>query len=124
MIRTDEANTLVKIQGPDYEVVCDHEAATVRFHGRLRLRGVTEYAPIVYLLNELAEQKTASITLDVRELQFLNSSGLDMLLKFIIRVRKLKASQVTLFLAERYPWQQKSLKNLQRLMPSMTLEIE
>lgn len=124
MIRADDPNALVNVQGPDYEVVCDPTTATVTFHGRLRLRGVTEYAPIVYLLNELAEQKTASMTLDFRELQFLNSSGLDMLLKFIIRVRKLKVSQVTVFLTERYPWQQKSLKNLQRLMPSMTLEIE
>ncbi len=123
MTVTEKLDTLVEFSGEDYHVVADMTAATVTFQGRLRLRGVREYAPLVHLLNNLAEQKPSLITLDFRELSFLNSSGLDMLLKFIIRVRKLKTINVTVLLTQQHPWQTKSLKNLQRLMPNLKSEI-
>lgn len=83
-----------------------------------------EYAPIVDLLNEVTESSPNMITLDLRKLEFLNSSGINIISKFVIKVRQLKNIQITIQGSKQIPWQGKSLKNLQRLMPSMHLELE
>ena len=63
------------------------------------------------------------ITLQLKNLQFLNSSGINTLSKFVIRVRNEKQSEVLVQGTEKFPWQSKSLRNLQRLMPELRLEI-
>ena len=70
-----------------------------------------------------ADAMPATLILDVRELQFLNSSGINTLSKFILRVRNHKVSQVVVKGSARFPWQEKSLVNLQRLLPALKLEI-
>ena len=49
---------------------------------------MAEYAPIFDLLNNACALKPAQpLTLDLRQLEFLNSSGIAMLSKFVIGVR-------------------------------------
>jgi hypothetical protein len=71
------------------------------------------------------------ITLDLRKLEFLNSSGINVLSKFIIKVRQHRERQakenqpetnMVVYGSQTIPWQSKSIKNLQRLMPSLELE--
>ncbi len=83
-----------------------------------------EYAPIVDLLNEVTDSSPNMITLDLRKLEFLNSSGINIISRFAIEVRQLKNIQITIQGSKQIPWQGKSLKNLQRLMPSLHLELE
>jgi hypothetical protein len=65
--------------------------------------------------------KPAAIVLDLRELDFLNSSGITMFSRFVIEARD-RADVALQFLAsEAIPWQARSLKNLQRLMPSLRI---
>jgi len=42
----------------------------------------------------------------------------------VIKVRQQKNIQIAVKGSNRIPWQGKSLKNLQRLMPSLQLELE
>ena len=114
----------MEIRGETYEVTYDSPTTTITCQGSFRLRGAEEYQPIAALLNDVADEKPPTITLDVRRLEFLNSSGINMISKFVIRVRQHKASQLVVQGTSRYPWQSKSLRNLQRLMPDLTLEIE
>jgi hypothetical protein len=100
----------------------DEAASTVRCSGSFRLHG-DEYKPVLDLLGHAADAKPATLTLDVRELQFLNSSGINTLSKFILQVRKHNVSQVVVQGSARFPWQEKSLKNLQRLLPALRLDI-
>ncbi|PPS46100.1 STAS domain-containing protein [Chroococcidiopsis sp. TS-821] len=113
----------MKIEGKNYSVRYDESTATVLFQGSLRLSGTEEYAPIEQLLNHLIERELPSIALDLRKLEFLNSSGISMLSKFAINVRKKKNIQMRVIGSQEIPWQSKSLKNLQRLMPSLKLDI-
>ena len=105
----------MQIRGPDYEVMYDLDSATLTFSGVLRLNRV-EYAPIVRLLGGVAGLKPALITVDLQELKFLNSSGVSVVSKFVIQVRKLKVSRVLVLGNKKISWQRKSLKNLQKLM--------
>ncbi len=112
------------IQGDDYEIQYVPDTNEVIFQGSLRLSGAEEYQPIVDLLEDLIAAQPNHILLDLRALDFLNSSGINVLSKFVINVRKRNTIDVTVKGAKAVPWQSKSLKNLQRLMPSLKLEIE
>jgi hypothetical protein len=114
----------MEIEGETYCVRYDIETTTVSCKGSLRLSDMEEYQPIVNLLNEVAQKQPSLITLDLRLLEFLNSSGINVLSKFVIRVRQQKTSAMKILGSQKIPWQLKSLKNLQRLMPALQLEIE
>ncbi|MEM7726162.1 MAG: hypothetical protein AAF208_07280 [Cyanobacteria bacterium P01_A01_bin.45] len=114
----------MEVKGENYNVWYDNDSNYVNFSGTLRLTGMKDYTPILDLLNNIAEKQSGKITLNLQQLEFLNSSGISMLSKFIIGMRKKKSSEMTILASYNIPWQGKSLKNLQRLMPSLKLEIE
>jgi hypothetical protein len=108
----------------DYQVRYDAATATVLCQGSFRLRGTEEYAPILQVLTAAVDAQPATLTLDLRTLQFLNSSGINTLAKFVLHARQYSTTQVVLKGSHQFPWQEKSLKNFQRLLPRLQLEIE
>jgi hypothetical protein len=110
----------VDISTEDYEVFYNAEKAVVFFRGCLRLDGLEEYEPVMTLMMA-AIGRSPKLCLDFCELEFLNSSGISMLSMFVVKVRQRGDAHLILRGSERMLWQTKSLKNLQRLMPSMEL---
>lgn len=113
-----------EIKGTDFTVQYDPDSTTVDFAGLLSLGGAKEYAPITDLLNKIVDEQPAEMTLDLRKLEFLNSSGISMLSKFVLGLRKKKGTQLVIIGSDAMPWQGKSLKNLQKFLPSLKLNIE
>lgn len=109
-----------QLTGEGYEIEYVAAAEQVVFKGALRLGGLPEYAPIVELLNTALLAHT-TLTLDLSQLEFLNSSGIATLSKFVITVRNRGDRTLRVIGAANIPWQGKSLKNLQRLMPTLEL---
>jgi anti-anti-sigma factor len=114
----------MEIRNADYSVVYDEATATVTCTGSFRLNGTDEYAPIVQVLNTALDKQPETITLNLQDLQFLNSSGINVLSKFVISVRQKGKTQMIVKGSKRIPWQSKSLINLQRLMPTLKLELD
>lgn len=112
----------MNIQDENYKICFDPETQVVEFYGSLRLNGMAEYSPIFDLLNHASTQSGQTLTLDLRNLDFLNSSGIAMLSKFVIGVRNGEL-KLNVLGSSAVPWQGKSLTNLKRLMPNLTLEI-
>ncbi len=112
-----------KIEGQDYLVELNQEQVLVKFSGELSLGGAEEYNPIKELLEEVAENEPENMTIDLRKLSFLNSSGISMLSKFVISLRKKKRVQLVILGSGQISWQKKSLKNLQKFLPGLKLEI-
>ncbi|MDM8557591.1 hypothetical protein [Candidatus Parabeggiatoa sp. HSG14] len=112
----------MEIKTEDYHVSYDTETTTIYCRGSLRLSGMEEYTPIVQLFTQVVDMEPALISFNLTELQFLNSSGINVLSKFIIKVRQKKKVQMVVQGSQKIPWQGKSLKNLQRLMPNLQLE--
>jgi hypothetical protein len=110
------------IEGENYKADYDPDRASVEISGVLRLGGLGEYAPIVLMLNE-ALGAHRDVTLDLKRLEFLNSSGIGMLLKFVIEARKQDVG-LKIRGSNSVPWQGKSLISLQRLMPALDLVFE
>ena len=108
----------------DYQVRYDAATATVSCQGSFRLRGTEEYAPILQVLTAAAAAQPATLRLDLRTLQFLHSSGINTLAKFVLHARQYHTMQVVMKGSHHFPWQEKSLKNFQRLLPALQLEIE
>ena len=113
----------MEIKAETYRIHYNTTAETLLFEGSLRLNGMEEYSSINELLKNVVEQEPVKIVLNLKELNFLNSSGISILSKFVINVRKKKNIHLVVIGAQKNPWQSKSLKNLQRLMPSLILEL-
>lgn len=111
----------MEIKTDNYHVWFDGDASTIFCSGYLRLDGTEEYKPIMdLLLAAITEQP--QITVNLRELEFLNSSGISMLSMFVIKVRQNGGINLIFQGSSKILWQTKSLKNLQRLMPSIGLD--
>ena len=111
------------IEDENYKVSHQSKDDLVVFTGTLRLGGMAEYAPIVECLQQ-AISETDSLTLSLKDLDFLNSSGIAMLSKFVISARNKEGFKLSIIGSSETPWQGKSLNNLQRLMPSLLLTLE
>lgn len=114
----------MEIKEEKYSVCYDAENAGVYCKGMLELRGKEGYQRIADLLEQAVRSESPLITLDIRELEFLNSSGITTLGGFIIRLRKKGSSRLKIMGAQKYSWQIRSLKGLRRLMPGMELMFE
>ena len=114
---------MTEIKGEKYSITSDEATSTVTFTGSLRLGGPSEYKPIADLLSSVADSNPETITLDLKELEFLNSSGISTLSKFVIGLRKKRTIQAIIIGSNSIPWQGKSLQNLQKLMPGLKLEL-
>jgi hypothetical protein len=111
----------VEIKTDEYSVGYEDATATACLKGFLRLPGMAEYEPIMNLLLD-AIANSPTLTIDLQELEFLNSSGISMLSMFVVKARNAGNIQLTMKGSHKVLWQTKSLRNLQRLMPSLQLE--
>lgn len=111
----------MEIKKEAYSVVYSPDEAVVSCSGRFRLRGVEEYAPIFDILMSAAEKRHSVLTLDLRALEFLNSSGISTLSKFALKLRGSDDTKLVIQANSAFPWQKKSLMNFQRLLPEMEL---
>ena len=115
---------MTAIKGDDFNISYESQTTTLRFQGSLRLGGAQSYQPVMELLDVVQAEKPDLITLDLKGLEFLNSSGISMISKFVINVCKQNISKMLVKGSSTIPWQSKSLKNLKRLMPSLQLVLE
>jgi anti-anti-sigma factor len=116
-----------KIQTSDFTVYFEESEQTVLLMGSLRLNAAPEYEPISQLmtqsLEKLANSAKPTMVLDVRDLKFLNSSGINLLYQFVLKVRKHGGIGLKVLGSSSNAWQTKSLGNMTKFMPTLQLDI-
>ena len=140
---------MLEIAGSDYRISYDPLAHCVTFRGVLRLYGThgyvslnefhrshsptapqkssnskVGYSSIMKLLEDVIEQAPDSIMLDLRELQFLNSSGINVLSRFVIMIRNDDSIDLTILGNRKLSWQTNVLNNLKALMPDLRMQFD
>lgn len=99
------------------------EGSIIHYEGTLRLSGTDAYQPILDMMQSVLAEKPQTVVLDLTQLEFLNSSGINLLAKFTIELRKLPEIGMKVLGSTRIPWQSKSLPNLQKLHKGVELII-
>ena len=118
--------TIETVKGDEYSVEYNDGTQSVNFVGTIRLQTTEEYEPITKLLHNahnMADPAQA-VTLDFRQLRFLNSSGINIISRFVIAARKENRVNLTVLGNQDIYWQQKSLTNLQRLWSKVQIKIQ
>jgi len=110
----------MEIKEEKYHVCYEPDNSKVICAGSLMLNGTDAYEPILQLLKAAAEEQS-DLTLDLQGLKFLNSSGINMMTKFVVYVHEVRQLNMNLSIAiaSKVAWQQKLAKNMKRLMPSL-----
>ncbi len=117
---------MIELKDNKYRICYDPETAIVICEGSLLLNGAPAYEPILQLLKSAAEtHEPNGLTIDVRSLKFMNSSGINMLTKFVMYVSDIKKLTLTITMQAKksIAWQEKLCINLQRLLPSLQIQL-
>ncbi|MEO0686485.1 MAG: hypothetical protein AAFY76_15965, partial [Cyanobacteria bacterium J06649_11] len=114
----------LEVKGENFNISYENNSKAVNFTGRIRLRGLQEYTVVFDLFDKVLERNGNSITLDLQNLELINSSGIDMLSKFILTSRKKNTVEVKVIGSDSKTWQTRLLKNLKRLMPKLEYELK
>jgi hypothetical protein len=111
------------IVNEEYSINYDSDKGVVHCKGSFLLNGTEAYAPILELLLKITKSNRKQAILDIRDLELLNSSGINTLTKFVIQVRNNKIMNLTVQGDAEVPWQVRLIRNLQRLMPAIVIEM-
>jgi hypothetical protein len=114
----------MEIKTTDYTVWLDDATNCMVFEGAFRLSGTESYAPIAQALDDWLAAGSGPLVLDLKRLEYLNSSGINMLAKFTINTRNKGGRGFKVLGNKDIAWQGKSLGNLKKLYPALELLID
>ncbi len=105
-----------------YAVRVTRDFSRISFSGTLRLQGRQEYEKIYRMLRYAANKSGESLEIDMRQLQFLNSSGISTFSLFIIDMREV-GKKLFITGSKLIAWQSKSLANFRRLYDKVVVNL-
>jgi hypothetical protein len=105
-----------------YSVRVTKDFSRIAFAGTLRLQGRKDYERIHRMLRYTSDRSGEGLEIDLRQLQFLNSSGISTLSLFIIEMREI-GKNITVTGSKLIAWQSKSLSNFRRLYDKVVVNL-
>lgn len=109
-------------QARTYSVRVTTDFSRISLVGILRLQGRQDYEKIHRMLRYAADRSGESLEIDLRQLQFLNSSGISTLSLFIIEMRD-QGKKLTITGDKASAWHGKSLANFRRLYDKVVVNL-
>ena len=105
----------MRLDGDNYHIWYESAKHTVFFEGSIRLWDPSEYGKIRQFLLDIHNLDIPNLDMNFTGLDFLNSSGISTLCKFILEIRKADKLNLNLICSDNILWQRKSFENLARL---------
>lgn len=112
----------MKIENETFKIFYLEGERAVFFEGSIRLWDPSEYQKIKQFLLDILELEGSELRIDFTKLEFLNSSGISMMCKFVFDVKKMASKTIKFVGRKNILWQKKSLGNLQKLWDKVELE--
>ncbi|MBF0453019.1 MAG: hypothetical protein HQK75_20120 [Candidatus Magnetomorum sp.] len=110
------------IQGDTFSVT--FKADTIVMSGKLSLM-TEDYDPIENLFQSVVEAKPSCLTLDIRNLEYLNSSGIKTIcVALILEAAERENIQLKILCSKKYTWQNETIPTLKDLMEPMEIFFE
>ena len=100
------------------------EAQTVVLEGTMRLANMREYDVVAQYLDACRAVCPDNLTMDLRKLLFLNSSGITTLSLFVIQCKRQGQPALQILGSKNTAWQEKSLPNFSKLWTAATVVFE
>ena len=114
--------TTMKLEHENYSAELIDEN-TVRLSGTFRLQGKERYLEVMGLLENAIQSANGELTIDMTDLNFLNSSGVSSLSIFVIQAREAGHKKIKIIGSKKHSWQAKSLRNFQKLWKAIEIEL-
>jgi hypothetical protein len=106
----------------DFSVHCESANAAV-LRGVMRLESVEAYDRVFLPVRAALLAASEAYRIDVRELLFLNSSGIRALCELVLLARN-EQRKLEILASRTVPWQRKSLTSLQRIYDGLVLRLD
>lgn len=103
------------LKAGDATIIYNESDSIMEFKGSMRLANMKEYDVVSEFMKEAIATSDKHLTMDLKSLQFLNSSGITTLSLFILNCKKAKNPQITVLGNDAVSWQQKSISNFKKL---------
>ncbi len=108
-----------------FSVQYDASNGKISCKGIMDLREKKGYQPLANLFDEVVEQSPQIITLDIRQLEFLNSTGITVIGSgLVIKIRNKALSKLVIHCSKDFPWQSRSMKGISKLMSDIELRFD
>ncbi len=115
----------MEIADDKYTVRYDASTGTITCEGIMDLRAKESYRSLSTLFNDVVDQEPETITLNIRELRFLNSSGITAIgAGLVMKIRNSGSSKLVIVCNEKYVWQKKTMKIISKLMSGIVLKYD
>lgn len=112
----------MEVKTEDYAAYFNREDKTVVMTGSMRLQNLAAYEEIKKVLKEGIEGTDGQLTIDIQNLNFMNSSGVTTLSLFLIDARNKKFTPVRILGSAKISWQMKSVLNFKKLWVDLILD--
>ncbi|MFN4262884.1 MAG: hypothetical protein ACK4IT_04505 [Thioalkalivibrionaceae bacterium] len=119
-IRHEIDGDCCRFSGDGFRVDFDHVRRRAVFEGALRRNGPAEYEVFWRELERMVA-RGGHCWIDLQLLEFLNSSGIAMLSRLVLRARDTDGLSVTIRGSRQIPWQARTLRNLSKLWPELVV---
>lgn len=115
----------MRIDEATFQLVYDEDSHTVFFHGTLRMNALSEFEKLKKFMHEAYDLEGLELTLNFKDLDFMNSAGISTLCKFIFDIKDLTPKKnVTIVGNVKILWQQKSFENLKKIWSDLNIRME
>lgn len=112
----------MKIEGDGYTVT--YQDGQVKIAGKLSLM-LEDYTELEEFFKIIIESKPSALTLDLRNLEYLNSSGIKTIcVGLILEAADVEGLRLKILCSNQYTWQKETIPTFEALMDEMEILFE
>ncbi|MCC5813633.1 MAG: hypothetical protein JJT78_02675 [Leptospira sp.] len=112
----------MEVKTEEYSAYYDPAEKKVVMTGSMRLQNLASYEEIKKVLKTGIENTNDQMTVDIQNLNFMNSSGITTLSLFLIECRNKKYTPVRILGSAKVSWQIKTVLNFKKLWVDLVLD--